>query len=208
MSSEAISSRRRGAGSGVAFIVCGPSGAGKNSVIERVMEALPGLSYSVSFTTRPRRSDEIDGRDYHFITDQQFEQLVRKGEVVEHVTYLGHQYGTSRGQIKSVFAEGKDVILNIDVQGARKLMEQGLGDFSVVYVFLTPSSLEILGTRLRERGTETDKQIELRLSVAVEEMKSMPLFDYLVINDDLDTAVSELQSIVVAQRCRVISSND
>jgi len=133
---------------------------------------------------------------------------VRKGEVVEHVTYLGHQYGTSRGQIKSVFAEGKDVILNIDVQGARKLMEQGLGDFSVVYVFLTPSSLEILGTRLRERGTETDKQIELRLSVAVEEMKSMPLFDYLVINDDLDTAVSELQSIVVAQRCRVISSND
>jgi len=208
MSSEAISSRRRGVGGGVAFIVCGPSGAGKNSVIERVMETLPGLSYSVSFTTRPRRSDEVDGRDYHFITDEQFEQLVQESEVVEHVTYLGHQYGTSRGQIKSVFAEGKDVILNIDVQGARKLMERGLGDFSVVYVFLTPSSLEILGTRLRERGTETDEQIELRLSVAVEEMKSMPLFDYLVINDDLDTAVNELRSIVVAKRCRVIASND
>jgi guanylate kinase len=208
MSSEAISSRRRGVGGGVAFIVCGPSGAGKNSVIERVMETLPGLSYSVSFTTRSRRSDEVDGRDYHFITDEQFEQLVQQSEVVEHVTYLGHQYGTSRGQIKSVFTEGKDVILNIDVQGATKLMERGLGDFSVVYVFLTPSSLEILGTRLRERGTETDEQIELRLSVAVEEMKSMPLFEYLVINDDLNAAVDELRSIVVAKRCRVIASSD
>lgn len=208
MSSEAISRRRYGVGGGVAFIVCGPSGAGKNSVIERVMDVLPGLSYSVSFTTRPRRSDEVDGRDYHFISDEEFEQLVKEGEVVEHVTYLGYQYGTSRGQIKSIFAERKDVILNIDVNGARELMEQGLSDFSIVYVFLTPSSVEILGTRLRERGTETDKQIELRLSVAVEEMKSMPLFEYLVINDDLDTAVDELRSIVVAQRCRVIPSND
>ena len=208
MSSEAMSSRRRGVGGGVAFIVCGPSGAGKNSVIERVMDVLPGLSYSVSFTTRLRRSDEVDGRDYHFISDEEFKRLVEKNEVVEHVTYLGHQYGTSRGQIKSVFAEGKDVILNIDVNGARTLMERGLSDFSIVYVFLTPSSLEILGTRLRERGTETHQQIKLRLSVAAEEMKSMPLFEYLVINDDLDAAVDELRSIVVAQRCLMIPSND
>ena len=207
MSSEAIS-LRRGVGGGVAFVVCGPSGAGKNSVIERVMDVLPGLSYSVSFTTRPRRSDEVDGRDYHFITDAEFKRLVEENEVVEHVTYLGHQYGTSRDQIKSVFAEGRDVILNIDVNGARALMERGLSDFSVVYVFLTPSSLQILGTRLRERGTETDQQIESRLSVAAEEMKSMPLFEYLVINDDLDTAVDELRSIVVAERCRLIPSND
>ncbi|HDL85277.1 MAG TPA: guanylate kinase [Candidatus Acetothermia bacterium] len=205
MLNESIIEHRRGVGGGVAFIVCGPSGAGKNSVIERVMEALPGLSYSVSFTTRPRRSDEVDGRDYHFITDEQFNDLVENDEVVEHVTYLGHQYGTSRAQIKSVFADGKDVILNIDVNGAKKLMERGLSDFSIVYIFLTPSSLEILGTRLRERGTETEKQMEARLIVAAEEMKSMPLFDYLVINDDLNTAVAELQSIVVSERCRVIS---
>ena len=205
MLNESIIEHRRGVGGGVAFIVCGPSGAGKNSVIERVMEALPGLSYSVSLTTRPRRSDEVDGRDYHFITDEQFNDLVENDEVVEHVTYLGHQYGTSRAQIKSVFADGKDVILNIDVNGAKKLMERGLSDFSIVYIFLTPSSLEILGTRLRERGTETEKQMEARLIVAAEEMKSMPLFDYLVINDDLNTAVAELQSIVVSERCRVIS---
>jgi len=208
MSSEAIMGHRRGIGGGVAFIVCGPSGAGKNSVIERVMGVLPGLSYSVSFTTRPRRSDEVDGRDYHFISNEEFERLVEENEVIEHVTYLGHQYGTSRGQIKAVFAEEKDVILNIDVNGARALMERGLSDFFIVYVFLTPSSLQILGTRLRDRGTETDQQIESRLTVAAEEMKSMPLFEYLVINDDLDTAVDELRSIVIAERSRLIPSND
>ncbi len=208
MSSESIVERRRGVGGGLAFVVCGPSGAGKNSVIERVMQVLPGLSYSVSFTTRPRRSDEVDGRDYHFITGQQFTDLVENDEVVEHVTYLGHEYGTSRAQINKVFTEGKDVILNIDVNGAKKLMDRGLNDFSIVYVFLTPSSLEILGTRLRERGTETEKQMQARLGVAAEEMKSMPLFEYLVINDDLDTAVDELRAIVVAERCRLIPSHD
>ena len=203
MSSEAIIEHRRGVGGGLAFVVCGPSGAGKNSVIERVMEVIPG--FSVSFTTRPRRSDEVDGRDYHFITDKQFTELVENDEVVEHVTYLGHKYGTSRAQIKEVFAEGKDVILNIDVNGAKKLMDRGLNDFSIVYVFLTPSSLE---TRLRERGTETEKQMQARLAVAAKEMKSMPLFEYLVINDDLDTAVDELRAIVVAERCRIIAAND
>lgn len=206
MSNEAIVDRRRGVGGGVAFVVCGPSGAGKNSVIERVMEDLPGLSYSVSFTTRPQRSDEVDGRDYHFITEEQFGNLVENDEVVEHVTYLGHKYGTSRVQIQEVFSEGKDVILNIDVNGAKKLMERGLNDFSIVYVFLTPSSLEILGTRLRERGTETEEQMKSRLAVAAQEMKSMPLFDYLVINDDLDKAVDEFRSIVIAERCRVMSN--
>ncbi len=208
MSNDAISDQRRGVGGGVAFIVCGPSGAGKNSVIERVMELLPGLSYSVSFTTRPRRSDEVDGRDYHFITDEQFRDLVDRDQVIEHVTYLGHSYGTSRQQIMEVFAEGKDVILNIDVNGARTLKQSGLSDFSVVYVFLTPSSLEILGERLRERGTETQVQIGSRLEVAGEEMKSLPIFDYLVINDDLETAVDELRSIVVSERCRVIATDD
>ena len=208
MSNELILEHRRGVGGGVAFIVCGPSGAGKNSVIERVMDVLPGLSYSVSFTTRPRRSDEVDGRDYHFITDEQFSDLVARDQVIEHVTYLGHNYGTSRQQILEVFAEGKDVILNIDVNGARTLKQRGLSDFSIVYVFLTPSSLEILGTRLQERGTETEEQIKSRLKVAAEEMKAMPFFDYLVINDDLETAVDELRSIVVSERCRVITADD
>ncbi|MCK4356636.1 guanylate kinase [Candidatus Bipolaricaulota bacterium] len=204
MSSESIVKTRRGVGGGIAFVVCGPSGAGKNSVIERVMQILPGLSYSVSYTTRPRRSNEVNGEDYHYITHQEFDRLVSEGEMVEHVTYLGDQYGTSRAQICEVFSREKDVILNIDVEGAKTLKGSGLLDFSVIYVFLTPSSLAILGERLRIRGTEDDKEIRARLTVAAQEMETLPLFDYLVVNDELDIAVDELRSIIVAERSRIL----
>ncbi len=203
MLNESIVGHRRGVGGGLAFVVCGPSGAGKNSVIERVMESLPGLSFSVSYTTRARRNGEQDSVDYRYITHEEFDRLVNAGEMVEHVTYLGDQYGTSCAQIHAVFAAGSDVILNIDVNGAKKLQESGLDEFSVVYIFLSPSSLEILGRRLRERGTESEEQIESRLEVGAEEMKAMPLFDYLVINDDLKLAVDELRAIIVAERSRV-----
>ncbi len=205
MLSESIVKIRRGVGGGIAFVVCGPSGAGKNSVIERVMQILPGLSYSVSYTTRPRRSNEVNGEDYHYITHQEFDRLVSEDEMVEHVTYLGDQYGTSRAQIRAVFARGKDVILNIDVEGAKALKKSGLLDFSVVYVFLTPSALSILGERLRARGTEDDGEISARLTVAAQEMETLPLFDYLVVNDELDIAVDELRSIIVAERSRILN---
>lgn len=204
MSSESIVKTRRGVGGGIAFVVCGPSGAGKNSVIERVMQILPGLSYSVSYTTRPRRSGEVNGKDYHYITHQEFDRLVSEGEMVEHVTYLGDQYGTSRAQICEVFSRRKDVILNIDVEGAKALKGSGLLDFSVIYVFLTPSSLAILGERLRTRGTEDEEEIRARLTVAAQEMETLPLFDYLVVNDELDIAVDELRSIIVAERSRIL----
>lgn len=204
MSSESIVKTRRGVGGGIAFVVCGPSGAGKNSVIERVMQILPGLSYSVSYTTRPRRSNEVNGKDYYYITHQEFDRLVSEGEMVEHVTYLGDQYGTSRAQICEVFSREKDVILNIDVEGAKALKGSGLLDFSVVYVFLTPSSLAILGERLRIRGTEDEEEIRARLTVAAQEMETLPLFDYLVVNDELDIAVDELRSIIVAERSRIL----
>lgn len=203
MSSESIAAKRRGVGGGIAFVVCGPSGAGKNSAIERVMAILPGLSFSVSYTTRARRSGEVDGRDYRYVSRQTFDELVAQGEMVEHVTYLGDAYGTPRAQIREVFSRGEDVVLNIDVKGAKRLKSCGLLDFAVIYVFLTPSSLEILGQRLRERGTETPEQIRGRLEVTRQEMEALPLFDYLVINDDLDTAVDELRAIIVAERSRV-----
>ena len=205
MSNESIVKTRRGVGGGIAFVVCGPSGAGKNSAIARVMQILPGLSYSVSYTTRPRRSNEVNGKDYYYITHQEFDRLVSEGETVEHVTYLGDQYGTSRAQICEVFSRGKDVILNIDVEGAKALKGSGLLDFSVVYVFLTPSSLAILGERLRTRGTEDDREIRARLTVAAQEMETLPLFDYLVVNDELDIAVDELRSIIVAERSRILN---
>lgn len=208
MSNEAIAAQRRGVGGGIAFVVCGPSGAGKNSVIERTMAMLPGLSYSVSYTTRPRRSGEVDGVDYHYISRREFGRLVEQGELLEHVTYLGDQYGTSRSQIEEVLARGEDAVLSIDVEGAKVLQRRGPTGFAVVYIFLAPSSLDILGKRLRARGTEDDEQIRARIEVASQEMEALPLFDYLVLNDELDRAVNELRSIIVSERCRIIHAHD
>jgi guanylate kinase len=204
MSNEAITGYRRGIGGGLAFVVSGPSGAGKNSVIDRVMELLPGLSYSVSYTTRPPRPHEVPGRDYHFVSREEFERLIAAGELVEHVQYLGDYYGTGFRQIEEVFAQGKDVILNIDVNGARTLRARGLLRFTVIYVFLAPSSLSRLEERLRVRGTEDEAEIARRLEVAARELEEIPGFDYLVINDEFDRAVDELAGIITAERVRIV----
>ena len=172
------------------------------------MKILPGLSFSVSYTTRSRRSGEVDGVDYHYVSPQEFDQLVASGELVEHVTYLGDQYGTSRAQIEAVFARGADVILNIDVQGAKRLQEGGLLGCAVVYVFLAPSSLDLLKERLRTRATESDEQISARLEVAAKEMETLSFFDYLVLNDNIEAAVDELRSIIVAERSRLVKADD
>ena len=203
MSNSGIVARRKGIGSGLAFVVTGPSGAGKNSVIDRVMEELPGLAFSVSYTTRPPREGEVDGVDYIYVSREEFNRLVARGEFVEHMTYLGDMYGTSRSQIEDIFRQGKDVVLNIDVAGARALREIGLDRYTIVYVFLTPSSLERLAERLRLRGSETEEQIAERLRVAESELRAIPAFDYLVINDDYETAVAELSAIIVAERLRI-----
>jgi len=202
--SNRIEGFRKGIGSGLAIAVTGPSGAGKNSVIDRVMEELPGLSFSVSYTTRPPREGEIDGVDYIYVSHEEFSRMIEEGEFIEHMTYLGDMYGTSRSQIEGIFTEGKDVILNIDVEGAKSLHETGLGDHTIVYVFLTPSSLNRLAERLRRRGTEDEREIEERLRVAESELKELHAFDYLVINDDFETAVAELRSIITAERLRIV----
>ncbi len=202
MSSD-VTARRKGIGRGLAFVVSGPSGAGKNSVINRAMEGIPGLAYSVSYTTRPRRAHEIDGVDYRFVSREEFTRRVESGDFVEHVMYLGDLYGTSRSQIDDVVARGLDVILNIDVEGAKLARQTGLGKHAVVYVFLVPSSLQRLEERLRVRGTENDAEIAARLEVAAREMEAIDVFDYLVINDDLETAVAELRAIVAAERLRI-----
>ena len=203
MSSD-LSTHRRGAGSGLVFVVAGPSGAGKNSVIDAVMERLDGLAFSVSYTSRPRREGEVDGENYVYVTGEAFDRLVEEGEFIEHVVYSGHQYGTSRGQIARRLTEGLDVILQIEVQGARRIREDGIAGCRVVHVFLTPSSLDRLGERLRARGTETEEQIARRLAVAADEIRQIEAFEYLVINDDFDRAVDELAGIIVAERARII----
>ena len=203
MSSDVVT-QRKGIGRGLAFVVSGPSGAGKNSVINRAMEGIASLTYSVSYTTRPRRGHEVDGVDYRFVTQQEFARRIECGDFVEHVTYLGDLYGTSRSQIDDAVARGLDVVLNIDVEGARLVRRTGLGGHAVVYVFLVPSSLARLEERLRARGTESDPEIAARLKAATREMQAIDLFDYLVINDDLETAVAELRAIITAERLRTV----
>ncbi|MBU1048459.1 guanylate kinase [Candidatus Bipolaricaulota bacterium] len=202
--SNSVCDSRRGIGSGLAFVVTGPSGAGKNSVIDRVIAMLPGLVYSVSYTSRPRRPTEVAGADYVFVSQQEFVQRIEAGDFLEHVTYLDDHYGTSRSQIEGYVDEGLDVILNIEVKGAKSLQKTDMGFIRVLYIFLTPSSTEELESRLRKRNTEDDSRIERRLEVAKLEMLELPCFDYLIINDDLDTAVQELASIIIAERIRVI----
>jgi guanylate kinase len=188
----------------LAFCVCGPSGAGKTTVIREVMGALPGLAFSVSHTSRSRRANETEGEDYWFVSREAFEALIEAGELVEHVTYAGEYYGTSRAEVETVFARGEDLLLNLDVQGAQTLQASELAPGAqVVYVFLAPSSPERLAERLRQRGTEDEQRIRLRLEAAAEEMKLLPRFDYLVINDRFRDAVDELRAIIVAERCRV-----
>jgi len=201
--SNRFGEKRTGIGSGLAFVVTGPSGAGKNSVIDLVIDQLPQLVYSVSYTSRSKRPTEIDGEDYVFVSEDEFVRRIEADDFLEHVTYLDDHYGTSRSQIKDVIARGFDVILNIEVEGAKKLQQEDLGGTKVVYVFLTPSTMEELEARLRKRNTEDENKIQRRLQVAKQEMKALPCFDYLVINDDLNTAVRELASIIIAERIRL-----
>ncbi len=204
MSSSELAERRRGTGSGLAFIISGPSGAGKNTAINRLLAETPNLVYSVSHTTRAPRPREQDGVDYHFVPMSDFDRMVGANEFIEHVVYLGDQYGTSKGELARLSASGLDIVLNIDVQGACTLRRVGAPGVSLVFVFFASPSLEQLGERLRARGSESETEISERLCVAAREMETLPTFDYLVLNDTLDNAVRELGAIVAAERLRIL----
>jgi guanylate kinase len=175
------------------FVITGPSGVGKGTLIRGLMEQLPQLALSVSATTRAPRPGEQEGVDYHFLTREAFEHSVRTGEFVEHADYAGRSYGTLRSELQERIERGVPVVLEIEVQGARQV-RAAMPD--AVQVFIAPPSLQALRTRLVGRGTDDGAEVERRLRVAERELAAQPEFGHVVVNDRLERATDELVGIV------------
>ncbi|MBB4663391.1 guanylate kinase [Conexibacter arvalis] len=178
------------------FVITGPSGVGKGTLIRNLLSRVPELELSVSATTRRPRPGEEDGVHYHFLTDEQFEQRVDEGAFVEHADYSGRRYGTLRSELEKRTAAGAPVVLEIEVQGARQVRET-MPD--AVQVFIVPPSREALRERLVGRGTDSPEDVERRLGVAEQELTACDEFQYRVVNDRLEDAVSELERIVARE---------
>lgn len=182
---------------GNVFVVSAPSGAGKSTLAQRLVQTVPNLIFSISFTTRKPRPGEVDGRDYFFIDDDRFEAMVREDGFVEWVQVYGHRYGTGREWLNGVLASGRDVLLDIETTGALNL-RRAIPDARMI--FILPPSAEALEQRLRGRGKDTDEQIGIRMGHARHEMELYHAYDYLILNDDLELAYHQLESIVYATR--------
>jgi guanylate kinase len=182
----------------VLFVVTGPSGCGKSTMIHHVMRDLRNVHFSVSHTTRPRRPSETEGKDYYFVSGEKFDRMVAKRQFAEWAVVHGHRYGTSKREI-STKARSADLILDIDVQGAKQIMASGI---PAVFVFVLPPRFEDLARRLRGRGEDKADVIARRLRNARTEVRQAGKFEYLIVNDQLDRAVLELESIILANRCR------
>jgi guanylate kinase len=187
-------------GRGILFVVSSPSGGGKGTLIQRVLNKVPNLSYSVSFTTRAPRNGEVNGREYFFVTPEQFEEMVAANEFLEWAHVHCKLYGTGRQQVYREISEGRDIILEVDVQGAASV--RGLMA-DAVSVFILPPSFEVLRQRLLARGTDSPEELDLRLRNAPTELKHYAAFQYLIINDNVDRAADELAAIVYAERTRL-----
>ena len=175
------------------FVITGPSGVGKGTLIRGLMERLPKLELSVSATTRAPRPGEADGVDYHFLTREQFDERVAAGDFVEHADYAGRSYGTLRSELQERIRAGVPVVLEIEVQGARQVRSAMA---EAVQVFIAPPSLEALRARLIGRGTDDLAEVERRLRVAEQELEAQPEFAYVVVNDRLDEALGRLAAVV------------
>jgi guanylate kinase len=175
------------------FVITGPSGVGKGTLIRGLLERIPQLELSVSATTRPPRAGERDGHDYHFMTPEEFQRRVARDEFVEHATYSGHRYGTLRSELERCLQAGIPVVLEIEVQGARQV-RQAMPE--AVAVFIAPPSLEALRARLVGRGTDSPDQVDERLRTAQRELAAQPEFRHVVVNDRLEQATDELAAIV------------
>ncbi len=181
------------------FVVTGPSGCGKSTIIRGALQGLDRLRFSVSHTTRPQRSGEMNGREYHFISDEEFGRMIAAGAFLEWATVHGHYYGTSKAEVESKPGPA-DIILDVDVQGASQVKDL---DLPALFIFIIPPRFKDLKDRLEQRAQDDPEVIRQRLKTAVREVESVPEFDYVIINDRLDEAVEDLKAVVRADRCRV-----
>jgi guanylate kinase len=184
---------------GILFVVSSPSGGGKGTLIHCVLNSVPGVSYSVSYTTRAPRKTEVDGVDYFFVSTAKFEELVAADDFLEWARVHGNLYGTSRAQVLREIGGRRDIILEVDVQGATSVRKLPADSVSV---FIVPPSFEVLRQRLVARGTDSALELELRLRNAPIELRQYTAFDYVIINDDVDRAGTQLAAIVYAERAR------
>ena len=186
------------------FIVSAPSGAGKTTLCRNVVASLPHLKFSVSYTTRQPRPGETPDADYTFISREDFQSMIDRGEFIEWAEVHGERYGTSRQRLQEMIRSGYDVILDIDTQGAMQIKEK---HSEGTYVFVMPPSMEVLRQRLRSRMTDSSQEIEKRLKRSVAEIKTYPAYDYVIINDTLEKAVREFEAIILSYRVRTESIN-
>ena len=186
-------------GSALCFIVSGPSGSGKTTIVDHLLARVPNLLFSVSYTTRAPRGGEQDGREYHFVRPQEFEQMIARDELLEYARVFGEYYGTHRRVLDHAAREGKDLLLDIDVQGAQQVKSRLP---AAVAVFVSPPSRQELERRLRARGQDAPDVIQRRLQRAREEIESYGTYDYLVVNRDLADTCAQVEAIVLAERAR------
>jgi guanylate kinase len=181
------------------MIVSSPSGAGKTTLTRRLLtEHAATLTFSVSYTTRPQRPGEVDGRDYHFVTPERFEDMVRRGEFAEHAFVFGNRYGTAQAPVEAALARGQDVIFDVDWQGGAALAARWPDD--ALKVFILPPDLDVLAARLQNRKTDAPEVIDRRLQKAIEELGHFDEYQHLIVNDDLERAYAVLRAIYLTRR--------
>jgi len=191
------SPRRRG----LLIILSSPSGAGKSTLSRRLQAADPNITFSVSATTRPPRPGEVDGQDYHFLSEAEFMSAVAQGQMLEHAMVFGHHYGSPQAPVERAIAEGRDVLFDVDWQGGQQIRNSALRD-QMVSIFLLPPSIAALASRLRARGQDSEKVIAERMRRSRDEISHWAEYDYVLINEDLDGCEAELNAILAAERLR------
>jgi guanylate kinase len=191
---------------GLLIVVSAPSGTGKTTVVDRLLERTVGLARSRSYTSRPCRAGEVDGVDYNFVSRDRFESMIAADLFLEWADIFGNLYGTCRQDTLEALAGGQDVVLVIDVQGARQVRERLPG--RAIEIFVLPPSFEVLAARLRGRNQDADDAIARRLATASREVDAVEEYDYVVVNDRLDRCVAEVEAIVVAERARLSRRRD